>query len=116
MWSSISQTAIEDLIRAANEHDFAVLFLTPDDMTSSRGRRRASPRDNVVFELGLFMGAMGRERTYLVVPKGRDLKLPTDLLGVTHAAYERGRARSLGRRFRQVLRLLRQRIGALGPK
>jgi CRP/FNR family cyclic AMP-dependent transcriptional regulator len=112
----LSQTTIEDLIRAASEYDFAVLFLTPDDMTASRGKRKASPRDNVVFELGLFMGALGRERTYIVAPSGIDLKLPTDLLGITRAPYERGHARSIGRRLRQVSRVLSRRISALGPK
>jgi len=112
----LSRTAIEDLVEASGECDFAVLFLTPDDLTVSRRRKRVSPRDNVVFELGLFMGAIGRNRAYIVIPKGADIKLPTDLLGVTHASYERGGARSLGRRFRQVSRVLMQRINELGPK
>jgi CRP/FNR family transcriptional regulator, cyclic AMP receptor protein len=112
----LSQTTIEDLIRISTECDFAVLFLTPDDITASRGRRRASPRDNIVFELGLFMGAIGRERTYIVVPKGTELKLPTDLLGVTHASYDRGRRRPIGKRLRQVSRVLLGRISTLGPK
>jgi predicted nucleotide-binding protein len=112
----LSQTTIEDLVRASQEYDYAILFLTPDDMTASRGNRKASPRDNVVFELGLFMGALGRERTYIVTPAGIDLKLPTDLLGITRASYERGHARSLGRRLRQVSRVLWQRISILGPR
>ncbi len=112
----LSQTAIESLFREANECDFAILFLTPDDMTVSRGRQTPSPRDNVVFELGLFMGAVGRDRTYIVVPKGTNIKLPTDLLGITHAPYERGHNRSLGRRLRQVTRVIWQRIRTLGPK
>ena len=112
----LSRTTIEELIRASNECDFAVLFLTPDDMTASRGKKKASPRDNVVFELGLFMGALGRDRTYVIIPRGADLKLPTDLLGVVHAPYDSGATRSLSLRLRQVSRLLRQRMDALGPK
>src|ERR1700676_890287 len=112
----LSQTTIEDLIRISSECDFAVLFLTPDDMTSSKGRRKASPPDNVVFELGLFMGAIGRDRTYIVAPKGTDLKLPTDLLGLTRANYDLGQGRPLGSALRQTSKTLWQRIGALGPK
>jgi predicted nucleotide-binding protein len=112
----LSQATIEDLLRISHECDFAVLFLTPDDMTSSRGRRNASPRDNVVFELGLFMGAIGRDRTYIVVPKGVNLKLPTDLLGVTHAPYDKGHASSVRRRLRQATRAICRRIETLGPK
>jgi len=112
----LSQTTIEDLVRASQEVDFAVLFLTPDDMTSSRGRRKASPRDNIVFEIGLFMGAIGRDRTFLAVPKGVDLKLPTDLLGVTHAPYARGGRSPRGKRLRPVSQLLWGRITQLGPR
>jgi CRP/FNR family cyclic AMP-dependent transcriptional regulator len=112
----LSQTTVEDLVRVSTECDFAVLFLTPDDMTSSRGHRSSSPRDNVVFELGLFMGALGRDRTYIVVPRGIAVRLPTDLLGVTHAPYDRARNRSLGRRLRQASQMIWQRISTLGPK
>jgi CRP/FNR family transcriptional regulator, cyclic AMP receptor protein len=112
----LSRTTIEDLIRVSGECDFAVLLLTPDDMTASKGKKKASPRDNVVFELGLFMGAIGRDRTYIVVPEGADLKLPTDLLGITHASYVRGHRVSIGDSLRKALSLVRQRIKSLGPK
>lgn len=110
----LSHTTVEELIRMSKECDFAVLLLTPDDMTTSNSRKSPSPRDNVVFELGLFMGALGCERTYLVVAKGTQLKLPTDLLGVTYAPYTRGARKTLSRRLRQVLKLLRHRIRILG--
>ncbi len=112
----LSQTTIEDLVHASQDCDFAVLFLTPDDMTSSKGRRKSAPRDNVVFELGLFMGAIGRERTFIAIPRGADLKLPTDLLGVTHSPYARGGPISRGRRLRPVAQLLWRRIKQLGSR
>lgn len=43
----------------------------------------------MVFELGLFMGALSRDRTFVVVPHGVDLKIPTDLLGMTTLRYKR---------------------------
>ena len=71
VWSNdifaVSDTTIESLEQAAMEVDFAILVLTPDDITTSRGTRRAAPRDNVVYELGLFGGALGRKRTFMVV-------------------------------------------------
>lgn len=112
----LSQTTIEDLIRASVECDFAVLFLTPDDMTSSKGRRKATPRDNVVFELGLFMGAIGRERTFIIMPKDADLKLPTDLLGVTHVRYASAGPASLGYRLRPAVQHLWHKIEQLGSR
>jgi CRP/FNR family cyclic AMP-dependent transcriptional regulator len=119
LWSNgifeCSKTTIEDLTRAATESDFAILVLTKDDMTVSRGGRKASPRDNVVFELGLFMGALTRSRTYVLAPAGLDLKIPTDLLGVTFLTY-RARRGSLSVRLREPLRAIRAQVKKYGPR
>jgi len=77
-----SHFPIDDLTRQLEESDFAALVIGPDDKVTSRGSRFAAPRDNVVFELGLFMGVLGRERTYIVQERGKDLKIPSDLLGL----------------------------------
>lgn len=120
LWSQgvfqLSKTTVEDLIKTVSESDFAVLLLTPDDMTASRGRRKSSPRDNAVFELGLFMGGLGRERAFIVTPNGVDLKLPTDLLGITRIQYALGSNKSLGKRFSPVTRALWNSIQQLGVK
>lgn len=87
----LSKGTLEELVRAVHGFDHAVLVLTPDDLVHKRGVSRDSPRDNVVFELGLFMGALGRERTYIVYCRDKAIDLPTDLAGVTAASYaERG--------------------------
>jgi predicted nucleotide-binding protein len=112
----LSKTDIEDLMRMATESDFAALLLTPDDMTANRGTKKASPRDNTVFELGLFMGALGRDRAFIVTPKGVDLKLPTDLLGMTHLQYAINNNKTLGKRMAPVSRALWNRIKQLGAK
>jgi len=52
----LGYTAIESLTVALSRFDFAVLVLTPDDVVQSRSIDRPGPRDNVIFELGLFMG------------------------------------------------------------
>jgi hypothetical protein len=82
-----SATYIESLERVSHESDFAVLVLTPDDFTTSRKAKKLAPRDNVVFELGLFIGSLGRERCFLVHEQRQDMKLPTDLLGVKAATF-----------------------------
>jgi len=84
----ISGTTIESLVKISKDTDFAILIFTFDDKIISRRKTMASPRDNVVFELGLFMGAIGRERTFIIKPKGKDIKIPSDLLGVTCLEYE----------------------------
>src|SRR4029453_17942183 len=45
-------------------------------------------RDNVVFELGLFTGRLGRDRAFILMPKNSDFHLPTDLLGVSTATFQ----------------------------
>lgn len=81
----VSEYVLDDLAQQAGAADFAVLVVTPDDVVSSRGTDSPAPRDNVIFEAGLFMGALGRRRTFLVV-EGR-LRLPSDLAGLTWVPY-----------------------------
>ena len=86
---ALSATYIESLEKASQDADFAVLVLTPDDIAISRTKKKPAPRDNVIFELGLFMGCLGRERCFIVNEKNPNLKLPTDLLGVNPATFSR---------------------------
>ena len=83
----LGQGTLESLVKALDEFDYAVLVLTPDDMLVSRETATQSPRDNVLLELGLFIGRLGRERTFIVFNRDKDLKLPTDLAGVSMADY-----------------------------
>ncbi len=46
-----SRPTLEDLVSMTTQTDFAILVLSADDITISRGRRKASPRDNTIFEL-----------------------------------------------------------------
>ncbi|MFH0782326.1 MAG: nucleotide-binding protein [Pseudomonadota bacterium] len=84
---SPGSTFIETLVNSLPRFDFAVLVLTPDDWVRSRNDETLSPRDNVVFELGLFMGRLGRLRTFMVLQADAGTKIPTDLAGVTMAQY-----------------------------
>lgn len=111
-----SQTAIESLVTAAAQTDFAVLVLTADDIVVSRRKKRPSPRDNVIFELGLFIGALGRERVVVVKPQGVDIRIPTDLLGVTWLEYARGGNRPIRDRLRTASTAITKRIFTLGPR
>jgi len=92
VWSQgtfgLSEGSLESLVLALGRFDFAVLVLTTDDLTVSRGAERAVARDNVVFEPGLFIGALGRDRTFMLYDRTRPPALPTDLAGVTAATFE----------------------------
>jgi len=76
---------LEALVKATRKYDFAILVLTPDDLATKKGVRMNIPRDNVIFELGLFMGALSKERTFIVLRKG--IALPSDLDGITRTFF-----------------------------
>jgi predicted nucleotide-binding protein len=78
-------------------------------------KKKPSPRDNVIFELGLFMGALTRTRTFVLAPSQVDLKIPSDLLGVTFLRYAR-RGGSIGQRMSEPLKALRKHMRKYGPR
>jgi len=84
------ETAIESLLGEVQLADFAVLVLGDDDVITTRDTEVSAPRDNVIFELGLFMSALGRERALILRPRGVDLHIPSDLLGITPFSYDAG--------------------------
>ena len=83
----LSHGTLESLVLALPEFDYAILVLTPDDLTLSRGVQRPVARDNIMFELGLFIGALGRERTFMVHDRTKPIALPSDLAGITAATF-----------------------------
>lgn len=85
----LSATTIESLEKRLPEYAFAVFLLTPDDATIIRRKKQPAPRDNLILEVGLSIGILGRFRTFLVIPRdSSDLRLPTDILDVTCAEYD----------------------------
>jgi len=85
-------TTLERLVELAHEVDFAAFAFAQDDWTAVNTSAtpppdsgQASPRDNVVFEAGLFGGVLGMRRTFILHARGS--KLPTDLLGLTSIRY-----------------------------
>ncbi|EWG97890.1 TIR domain-containing protein [Halomonas sp. BC04] len=89
---ALSQTTIESLVQMADMVDFAIFIFTPDDVARIREKEKQVTRDNVVYELGLFTGTLGKDRCFIVKPRDIDLHLPTDLLGLTAADYEGNRS------------------------
>src|SRR5690349_10080321 len=84
-------STLDRLVELTREVDFAAFIFAQDDWTtrgtaSDAASGEASPRDNVVFEAGLFGGALGIRRTFILHANGA--KLPTDLLGLTAIRYD----------------------------
>jgi CRP/FNR family cyclic AMP-dependent transcriptional regulator len=111
-----SSFPIDDLQVQLDESDFAVLVIGPDDNVSSRGLKFLAPRDNVIFELGLFMGALGRHRTFIVQERGRDIKIPTDLLGLGTIRFNSGTVISLRARIVEACDAIRENVRQMGPR
>lgn len=88
----LGQAFVESLTKALSRFDFAVLVLTANDLVQSRSLEVLGPRDNVSFELGLFMGKLGRDRTLILHRSDTSLKIPSDLSGVTAAQFRWPRA------------------------
>ncbi len=84
----LSKTTIESLDKTLELMDFGIFVFSTDDVTTIRNNESPSVRDNVLFELGLFIGKMGRDRVFFVIPDGTPIHIPTDLLGVTPGKYE----------------------------
>jgi hypothetical protein len=83
----LTQGTLESLVMALSRFDFALLVLTADDMTVSRGTEKATARDNVLFELGLFIGSLSRDRTFILHDRTNPPALPSDLAGITAATF-----------------------------
>jgi hypothetical protein len=89
---ALSRVTIASLIDQLDESDFGIFVLAPDDVLTMRDVQKHTIRDNGIFELGLFIGRLGSDRCFLIVPRGvDDLHLPSDLLGVLPATYDPGR-------------------------
>src|SRR5205823_13336478 len=81
------RATLDRLVELSQEVDFAAFVFAQDDWTTTDASQsgQAAPRDNVVFEAGLFGGALGMRRTFIIHASGS--KLPSDLLGLTCVRY-----------------------------
>jgi len=109
-WTTVFNPGVSTLARLVEltrEVDFAAFVFAQDDWTAKgaspeAASGQASPRDNVVFEAGLFGGALGIRRTFILHANGA--KLPTDLLGLTSIRYDPDTTPAIVRQINQKLR------------
>ena len=84
----LTKSYLESLLEALDDTEFGLFILGADDLIRIRGTEMPTARDNVIFELGLFIGRLGRDRTFILMPKrSANFHLPTDLLGVSTATF-----------------------------
>lgn len=114
----LSNYSLDSLIDTLENIDFGIFVLSPDDVIKLRGQEYQAVRDNVIFELGLFIGKLGKGRNFIVIPRGcEDFHLPTDLLGLTPATFDPNRGdrnlnAALGPACRKITKAM-QKLGQL---
>lgn len=107
---------MDDLENAVNDSDFGIAIAQPDDVVETRGTSSSVPRDNVVFELGMFMGRLTRARTMILQPAGREMKLPSDWQGLTAISYRTGEPHELPALLGPACHEIRRTIKRLGVR
>lgn len=93
VWSQgvfeLSKTALQSLTTTLATSHFGIFVFAPNDVIRLRKKIHTAVRDNVILELGLFIGKLGVDRTFIVTPNNvTDLRIPTDLIGVTPGTYD----------------------------
>jgi hypothetical protein len=79
---------LNSLLNVASTFDFAVFVFGANDVTISRNIKQPAPRDNVIFEAGLFMAHLGSERVPVIAPRNVNLKILSDFAGLVLAEYK----------------------------
>jgi predicted nucleotide-binding protein len=106
------ETLEQELVKA----DFAIAVATPDDRTKKRGKTSMAVRDNVIFELGLFMGKLTRFRAFLFHPSFKTFSAGTDFNGLTAIRYPKGRKADIDARVTSACNEVRKLIKLLGVR
>lgn len=111
----VASYPMQSLIDEVTDSDFAIAIAHGDDTSSIRGKEWPVPRDNVIFELGLFMGHLGKDRAILMEPRDDGVKLPSDMTGITTIPYRYQVGRDSVAMMAPACNVLREHILRLGP-
>lgn len=88
VFDTLGLSFLEILEDTVNKYDYGIFVFTPDDTITSRGDTRKIARDNVIFELGMFVGKLTRRKAFIVYPKDSDMHILSDFSGITMATYD----------------------------
>lgn len=87
-----SQYTLDAIDEAVESSDVGIFVVNNDDITQIRDGIYSVSRDNVIFELGLFIGKLGRENCFFIIPRNiENFHIPTDLMGITSLTYDSNR-------------------------
>src|SRR5690349_10971754 len=84
----LGKSILEELMSFLDKCDFAIFILRADDLLTSKGQIYSATRDNVLFELGLFIGRLGRLKTFIIYDSSTDTKIMSDLSGILYTSFD----------------------------
>lgn len=111
-----SQYTLDDLEAQLDDSDFAIAVAHADDVIITRDDEWPIVRDNVLLELGMFIGRLGRSRAFLMEPRDANLRLPSDLAGLTTIPYRYQPGKDGAALIAPACARLRERILAAGAR
>lgn len=106
-----SDYLFEGLVEISESVDFAIFVLSPDDELNHRKNQYKAPRDNVIFESGIFMSKLGRKRVFLLSARGEALKFPSDIAPIQRVPYK-----NLGQSLLSAVTSISESITSLGVR
>ncbi len=118
----ISHYPLDDLLTQLEHMSFGVFILAPDDYVKIRDDNYYCVRDNVIFEMGMFFGALGRERTFFMAPEDihNSYHIPSDLDGINYAKYTvsnpNEKDAAVGPACTQIKRMIHEQMKKIIPK
>lgn len=104
----LNNNYLNDLIRATLQFDFGILIGTQDDKVEVRGTEELQPRDNILFELGLFIGRLGLNNCAFLIDK--KINLLSDIKGISLAHFERDSLESFTKAIGQIKDLFKNQV------
>lgn len=88
IFDKLGLSFLEILEQTVNTFDYGIFVFTPDDKIESKGQTKSIARDNVIFELGMFIGKLSRKKAFLVYTQKSDMHILSDFSGITMANYD----------------------------
>jgi Predicted nucleotide-binding protein containing TIR-like domain len=117
---ALGESILDGLIKAAEQYDFALFVFGQDDTLVIRGATVSAVRENVVFELGLFIGGIGRGRAFWLSPSGNSAPPTiTDLQGIIHLLFDEpdaGNPQAISASLAHAIDIVCKQVMSLGPR
>ncbi|NOU45888.1 MAG: nucleotide-binding protein [Bacteroidales bacterium] len=115
IWSQnifhLTESTLDSLLKALPEFDFAIFIFKPEDTIILRNEEKTVVRDNIIFEFGLFLGKLGKERVSFLTPRNTsNFHLPTDLIGITPGTYDNLRIDNLNASLEPFCNKIRKKL------